>query len=274
MIFEHNNYRSFLKAVLADKIAANPQFSLRSFGLALGISHAALSQVFNGKKNISYERALDIAQKLKLEETEQEYLCLLVQIETVRDMEKKIALHEKLNKLRPASRPTDLNMDIFRVISEWYHFPILSMTRLKNFKFTPKNIAKRLGISELEAAVAIERLVRVEFLEQKADGTWAECKSYLMIDSETPSSALRKFHRQMLEKSMKSIDDQKAVDKVNGSETFAFNPKSIKAARDITEKYFNEMVDLSEKTQKKDGATDVFHLQVNFFNLTPDRDNS
>ena len=268
MIFEFNNYRSYLKAVLTNKIESNPSYSLRSFASNLGISHAALSQVFKGTKNISYERAMDIGAKLKLKETEQEYFCLLVQFETVKDMEKRSAIQDRMNRMRPAKRSHDLSLDMFRIISDWYHFPILSMTRIKNFKFTSQNIAMRLGISELEASVAIDRLKRLELLEQNANGEWVESKSYLMASTETPSSALRKFHRQMLQKALDSIETEEAKDKVNGSETFAFNPSELSDAREITERYFNEMIELSEKSQAKSGATDVFHLQVNFFNLT------
>ena len=46
-----------------------------------------------------------------------------------------------------------LQMDTFRVISDWYHFGILELTYLKSFKSDPRWIAKALGITEIEAVL-------------------------------------------------------------------------------------------------------------------------
>lgn len=267
MIFEHINYRSFLKASLAEKIVKNPMYSLRSFAKTLGLSHTAVSLVLKGTKNISFERAMDVGTKLNLTEIEQEYFCLLVQIETVKDPEKKSSIQDRLNRLRPSKKSYDLSIDAFKAISDWYHFPILSMTRLKDFNFTHATIAHRLGITEMEVNVAIERLERLELIEI-VDGKYQETKNYLMAQSSVPSTAIRTFHKQLLEKAMHAIDEHGPEEKVNGSETFAFNPTDLTEARTLTENYFDKMVELSEKSQKQNGATDIFHLQVNFFNLT------
>ena len=266
MLYSHNNYRSYLKAVLADRIAKNPQYSMRAFAISLGISHAALSQVFSGKKNFSGERVMTIAEKLGLHEVEYEYFCLLAQYESVKKPEFKIALQEKLNRIRPQQyKVNDLSLDVFKTIADWYHIPILHLTRLKGFKFTAQNVAKKLGINSNEAAAAIERLERLELLEKISEGKYTRTDNRLLAQSKISNVALRQFHRQFLEKAIGALETQTPEEKINGSETFAINPKVLDEARTITEDYFTKMATLSDR---REDPTDVYHLQVNFLRIT------
>lgn len=267
MVYETQNYRSFLKATLAEKIQTNPQFSLRAFALHLGLSHAALSQVFKGSKNLSYERAVDIATKLKLSETEKEYFCALVQYENAKSPLAKSELLDRLNRLRPQHQVHHLDLDKFKLIADWYHLPILNMTYLKDFSFTPRSIAARLGITVHEAEAAIERLERVGMLAKDDSGRYVKTEERFLASSEEISAALRRYHRQFLEKAIDALETQTAAEKINGSETFAFNRTKIARAKEITEEYYNKMLALAEE-EDGSGPTDVYHLQVNCFNLT------
>jgi len=157
MVYETQNYRSFLKATLAEKAQKNPQFSLRAFSQFLGLTHGALGQVLRGNKNLSFDRAVDIANKLKLSKREKDYFCTLVQFEAAKNPETKIELLEKLNRLRPNSTINHVSVDTFKAMSEWYHLPILTMTGLAGFVFNTKNIAIRLGITPIDASIAIDR---------------------------------------------------------------------------------------------------------------------
>ena len=48
-----------------------------------------------------------------------------------------------------------LTLDHFSVISEWYHFAILSLAETQDFKSYPAWIAGRLGISQKDAKAAV-----------------------------------------------------------------------------------------------------------------------
>ena len=100
MIFEHDNYRLYLKSVLADRVARNSSYSLRSFAKTIGLAHSTLSLVFKGTKHLSFERAMDIATKLNLPEKEHEYFSLMVQSDRMKDPEKKAVIVERLNRLK------------------------------------------------------------------------------------------------------------------------------------------------------------------------------
>ena len=267
MIYEHTHYRNFLRSVLAERTGKNPSYSLRAFANQLGVSHATLSQVIRGNKNFSYDRALEVGSRLGLEKNELEYFSLSVQFETAKSPESKRSIQEKMNTIRPASaaKVYDLSVDYFKTISDWYHFAILQLTRLKSFSFTPKNIAKRLKISTVEAETAIERLMRLELLEKISETKYARAENRLMISSPHQDQAINKFHQQFLEKAIDALHSQTPKEKITGSETFAISPQRVDQVRALTEEYFKKILKFAG--DQKD-PTEIYHLQVNFFRLT------
>jgi uncharacterized protein (TIGR02147 family) len=265
MLLEQNDYRSYLKWVLADRIARNPSYSLRSFARQLGIHHSMLVQVFQHKKRLSVNRAHLIAHRLELKDKEYEYFCLLVEVENAKAAEQKALLLKRLHEISPRSEIRDLSVEHFLMIADWYHMPILQMAGTAGFDFQPLTIARRLGISSVEAELAIERLERLELIEKDGVGAYRKTDSRLLAKSVSPEEALRKFHKQMLQKAIESLSEQTPQEKWIGSETFAFDSRSLSEANQLIEQFFDRMVQLSSRAEKSDH---IYHLSTCFFRLT------
>jgi len=270
MVLEHSSYRNYLKSVLAGRQQKNGSYSMRAFAQTLGVTQAAVSQVFSGKKNLSLDTALRIAGKLSLNEKETEYFCLLVQLESAKKPVLKETLIKKINALNPTRPVQELSVEFFRTISDWYHLVIRNMTEIEGLELAPKAIAKRLGITPLEAETALERLCRLELIEKDVSrpNYYKKTQDYVVAKSASTSDALRSFHRQMMDKAIESLYTQTPQEKVVGSETFAINEDCLTEASEITEEYFQKMLALSKKAGKK---TQVYHLGVQFFNVTKER---
>jgi uncharacterized protein (TIGR02147 family) len=265
MLLEHKEYRGYLKWVLADRIARNPSYSLRAFARQLGVHHSLLVQLFQNKKRLSVDRAHLIAHRLELHGKEYEYFCLLVEVENAKGIEQKAILLNRLQEISPRSEARDLGVEHFQMISEWYHLPILQMAGLAEFDFTPVIIAKRLGVSKIEAELAIERLERLELIEKDEAGKYRKTESRLLTTSAVPQDALRKFHKQMLLKAIDALGEQTPQEKWTGSETFAFDTRLLPEANQIIEQFFDRMVQLSYKGENRDH---VYHLGTSFFRIT------
>jgi len=267
MLLEYSDYRSFLRSAIAALQKKNPAYSIRGFSKQVGLTQSALSQVIAGKRNLSNESATRIALRLGLNETEIEYFRTLVQMETTKDPDLKRSLVERAQTLNPRREVHELSVSFFSVIADWYHLAIKNMIGLDDFEFTPANVAKRLGITKLEVETAIERLLRLEVIEPDPtrEGHYVRVKDHTMVRSMVPNEALRRFHRQMLEKAIQSLETQTPKEKIVGSETFAFSPDALTEANRLTEGYFKNMSTLSDRPGKR---TEVYHLGVQFFSLT------
>jgi uncharacterized protein (TIGR02147 family) len=270
MLSSNENYRSYLKNILAKKITQHPSYSLRAFSRDLKLAPGFLSDVLNGKKNISIKAALQIAESLKLSTKEAEYFRILVEIESAKKNEARIKMIKKLENLFPKRRPQSLSLDSFRTISEWHHLAIIEVLELNGFEKTAVSIAKILKISKIDADTALDRLERLGLIQKTKDGQYIKKSENYLVSSEKANEALRAFHRQTLSKAIDAIGEQDNTEKFIGSETMAFDPADLEKVKEAAEVFFSTVLEISARSNNK---KNVYHLGIQFFKLSQDRGN-
>lgn len=266
MIYEHNCYRQFLKLTLVERIGKNPAYSMRALAKDLDLRPSHLSGVYQGKSGLSIEKAMKISGVLNLTQEESEYFCLLVEFDRTKNMERKELLQKRINSFKKKKiKIHDLSLDLFRMISEWYHLPIIEMTRIPNFSMDGKIIAKRLGITKVEAETALERLERLSILEKNAEGLYTKCEDNVCFSSKIPNEALRKYHRQMFLKSIDTLKTQLPAEKYIGTETLAISPQQMPQAKVIINEMRHKLIN---ELELNENPTDIYHLGIQFFRIT------
>src|SRR3989344_4172440 len=266
MVFEYTDYRSYLKSELASRCQKNPRYSLRSFASQLQVSPGQLSRVINGSKNISQEKAIEVSAALNLKGKSQEYFCQLVHLESAKTHQSKVFVQKKLNDLRPTRDFHTVELDTFKVISEWYHYALLEMTELRDFKSNPQWISRRLGVSRPQVELAIERLKRLHLLKEEK-GTLKKTRETYLAVSDIPNDALQNFHRQTLDHAKESLTTQHPSERHISSVTMAIDPSKLKEAHELTRQYRVEM----EKLLSSDRKEEVYQFAVQLFRLTKKR---
>ena len=266
MIFEHRSYRTFLKEVLAQKQRENHRYSMRAMAQLLGCSVSLLSETLSGKANFSDSSLREIAQRLKLNKRETEYLCLLRDLESETNPEARESILKRLSKLNPRkAQMTDLTIDQFKQISDWHHSAILELLYLKDFDFSPDSVAKKIGIPKVEAELAIERLERLMLIERGGNGQYRRLNPALQIRSEVKSAALRKFYREMFERASLALDEQTPQQRWSGYETIPVSSEALPEIRQACDAFMDEILAIAQKYEAKDK---VYHLMLHFFDLT------
>lgn len=269
MVFEHQNYRLFLKEALAERANGREGYSLRSFSGKIGVSNSFLSEVLNSKKSLSVELAFKIAVKLDLTEAETQYLCFLVQLEQEKDPTFREELSKRLTALNPKRKGHDLSVDLFKAISDWYHFAVLELTYVSGFKLDAQSAASKLGISKLEAEIAIERLLRLELLEKTGTGKYRKTHSYVIAQSQIPNGALKIYHKQILEKAIESLQTQAPKERISATDIVPIDSKYLPEIDRLSQEFSSSVMRLSEKSSVKNN---VYALSVHFFNLTQSKE--
>jgi len=188
------DFRSFLQDELIRRIEANPRYSLRAFAALLGLESSFLSKLLRAERKVTQKTIARVGQNLGLSPA-------------------KIASFSADNaKGQGLPEATALDyrqiaQDHFHVLSEWYHFAILELSRVKGFQPLPRWIATRLGISPAEVSVAIERLVRLNYLQIDERGAWKLSEpNRTTVGTEITSAALRNTQRQVLEMGISSLE--------------------------------------------------------------------
>ena len=266
MILNYSSYNSYLKGALTTRQKVNPSYSLRAMAKQVGLSASSLSDVMAGKKNLSENKAVEVANRLKLSPRESRYFCTLVQYQSAKSEELRAMLASQLRSMNPHLRDHfEITVDRFSLIADWYHTAILEMTCFDDNRLYAETISQSLGITVTQAQNAIDLLVRLNLIETLGNSRYKKNNGKVLVQSDVPNQALRKYHHKMMELAQESLRNQLPSEKVVGSETMAIDTADLPEAREIIETCFQQINQLTERAKTKDH---VYHLGIQMFRLT------
>lgn len=236
-----------LRQTLAQRCAKNPQYSIRAFAKSSGISHTVLSLVLSGKRKLSKKATQILADYLEL--SSQERMNLL-----------------KAEKVIGTTDFQDLSLDTFEVISDWYHYAILSLLELPNAVFEAKWIAKQLGIKVLSAKIAIDRLKKLKLVELDSAGLWKQSGNPIKIDNKISTAATKKFHKQLLTRASESIDKDAIEVRDFSSITFTLDPNQMEYAKNRLRDFRRELM---RELEAMGEPSAVYNMTIQLYPVTP-----
>lgn len=235
----NSEFRARLQDEFSRRLRANERYSIRAFANHLGLDSSTLSQILAGNRSLSAKKIESISIKA--------------------------GLHSPTKKTETtASNYSQVSVDMFSIVSDWYHYALLDLTLLKSFKSDAKWIARKLGISVAEAIGAIERLKRVGMLKEEK-GRLVKAEAFYTNYSEgVTAAALKEYQRQVIKKSLHAVDNCQQERKDITSMTIAADSRKLKEAKERIKKFRRELCAFLE-----DGDRDsVFHLALQLYPVT------
>jgi uncharacterized protein (TIGR02147 family) len=229
-----------IKAEFLRRKRDNKNYSLRAFAEYLEIPPGRLSELLSGKRPVSKKMKVKISLRLGLKNID-EFLDNTVGNLT---FEKREDYHF-------------LNNDAFSVLADWYHFAILSLADTKDFQAEPKWIAKRLGISVVEATLALAKLQKLGIIELE-DGAFRKTHKNVSSTTDIESQALRISHRQSIQQAMLAINEVPIDLRDITSITMAIDLKRLPIAKKIIKEFRLKMSDLLEQGDQ----SEVYNLNI------------
>jgi len=259
----YQDYRIFLRDELENRMRGNSRYSMRAFARDLQIAPQIMSQVLKGKKGISSSKAAQLSEKLGLSPKEAIYFGDLVTLAHARSESARKIAELRISRSKSGKSFDLLQEDTFKVISDWHHYAIVELTRLKNFDVCPESIAKALGIQVHEARQAITRLIKIGLLEETG-GSLRSTKTDFATKQDAPSAAVRKFTKQILEKGASALENQKIPDRDFGTMTMAISKSKLPEAKQLIRAFRRDLAALLEQGSRDD----VYVFSTQLFSLT------
>lgn len=220
---------------------ANPSYSLRAFAKRLGVSSGALSLIMNGKRNVSFKLAKKISLILGLEQEESANLLGRAQ----------------------ESQYVQLEMEQFKVMSEWYHFAILNLIKLKTCQHKPLWMATRLNLPLDTVQKAIERLIKLGHLKV-VRGKYQRQKPSLSTSDDISDLTLKRAHQENLRLAARQLDRVSTPHRDYTALTMAVDPKTLPLVKKQIRQFQDEIALIMEKQN----ATEVYKMCIQLFPLT------
>jgi uncharacterized protein (TIGR02147 family) len=237
------DFRLFLQNELVRRCKTNPRYSLRAFSRALGVEPSAMSKLLSGKRAISRPMFERLAKRLALEPAE------------VRHFQGATA-----QPMKRGETFSQISADAFQVIADWYHFALLELMTVDNFRHDPAWIARALGLTVSEVRFAIERLERLGLLAVAADGSLTRMERDLTtIGADFTTAALRKMQRQILEMAARALDEVPIERRDQSAMTMAINADKLPEAKERIKAFRRKLCAFLEADPPKH---DVYQLSI------------
>lgn len=243
-------YQRLLTEKLLELKKKNSQFSLRSFSKSIKISPSQVSSLLSGRKKLTIKQASKIIEFLNLDETESQLL--------LQDL-----LPANMKSQPTLSQQKILSQDEFDLISDWYHFAILSLGQIKNHEATAKWIAHRLRIDILTASAALKRLLRLKLIEIK-NNQLRQISEPLTTTTNIPSKAIRSYHSQNLQLAQEKLEVVPVEERLFSTITMATTPEKLKKVEKMINDFKHKICHELECNE----PTDVYTLAIQLFPVT------
>ncbi len=255
-----NSHTHFLRDELAKRLQKNSRYSMRAFADLLGINIGTLSGLLSGKRPLTPKMSNFLFDRLGTEPSARENILGGV-VATKRN-------RPKLTLSGQIPERIEVGEESFRAISDWQHYAILQIVKTQQYLegAKPKNtkwIARQLGISELDAKLAIGRLTYLGLLKVKEGYLCRTEKRLTTANKNLTSAALKKLQRQVREKAIYSLEHDPIEVRSMTSMTMAISPQKMGEAKTLIDEFQERLADLLEKDQKQK----VYQLEISLFPL-------
>ena len=226
----------------------NTRWSQRAFAKKLGLSSGALSEIMKGKRVLSLQIKKKLASKLQLSPLEQ-----------IDFFDEEMPAHLRIKRIEYVQ----LSSDQFHLISDWYHFAILSLINTKDFKPLPSFIAQRLGLPIKIVLEAWERLFRLGHLAKSGKKVIRNFPRIETTDDMFDLS-IQKAHLEDQKLIEKSLLENPVTLRDQRSMTITMNKKDLARAKELI-MIFQDQFSAEIETSP---AEEVYRLSIALFPLT------
>ena len=230
---------------------------MRAFSKRLGVPASTLSGLLSGKLRVTLRTGKKILPLICSDPSHVETLAK--------------GLKNKFSNSSPQQDPADrtptltqLDMDQFYLISDWYYFAILSLSEVEGFKDNPRWIARRLNIQIREAAEGLKRLERLQLLIRNNRGQLVWSGKSFKTTNNIENVTIRRCHFQnlgLMQKSME-VDSLEACD--FSSMVMAIDPLKLPEAKMMITNFRRNLSAFLENKRKKE----VYKIFIGLFPLS------
>lgn len=235
--------REALQREFMNRCRKNRSYSLRAFAKHLEMDQSYLSKLLTGKREFSLKTSQDIWQKLGLTK-------------------------QFAKQSQPTMPYLNLMDDEFEVISSWHYFAILELMKTKSFKGDVKFIAARLNLHTHEVEVSLKVLERLQFIRRERNKWVLIARNNTWTNNRTTSFARKKLQREILELSLRALENVPLEKREHSSTTIAIDRKRLPEFKEKLKAFHKEISHYMQPANKDDNYNEVYQISISLFPLT------
>ena len=240
---------------------------MRSFARLLGLSPSTVSEVLNGKKIFGASTAQKVVKTLQMPALKGDLFCQQVALARAKTPAERQKAQGRIKQLQVGRDRQRLTLDQFSFIADWHHFAIMELLTTEAQFRSGEEVGKRLGLRTLVAEEALTRLLRLGLITKGPEG-WTLVKRNNDVVGGTPSSALREYYRQLLDKAREALANQSLEERDFSGYVFAIPREKVTLAKKLLAQYLS---DFDKQMSREQGGDAVYCMTTQLFRLDQDQ---
>ncbi len=267
-VFEHKDYREFLKSWYEDAKERHSTFSYRVFSKKAGFNTSNfLMLVIKGQRNLTEQSLSKVIIGLNLNKQEQEFFRNLVFFNQAKTHNEKNNYYQRLLQSKKFNELKPIEKQHYDYYSTWYHPVIRELVCSAEFDGTPEWLSKRLfpSVTPTQCAKSIELLEGLGFIEKMDSKRWKQTSSIVSTGPELTSLVVHNYHKNILELSKAVMDKISTRHRDVSTLTLGVKRERIAQLKDKIREFRQEILQMvSVDTEPEE----VVQLNMQFFPVT------
>jgi uncharacterized protein (TIGR02147 family) len=263
-IYQHTNYRSFLKDYYEEK-KSGEGFTYREFSRIAGMNSSSwLLHLIKGTKNLSNESIIKISKALGLSPAEAEYFELLVHFTQAKDNDTRDYFYRKMLACKKSLNMAYLSEEQYDYYTKWYHPVVRSLVSKAAFGNDYGLLAARLvpRITAAEAKASVTLLEKLGLIRKDSSGNWMQAEPILSTGDEVMSLNIVNYHKQVSRLAENAFDRSVREDRDISALTLGINRETFNRIKSRLQSFRKEIMEIVKESEKPDR---VFQLNLQFF---------
>lgn len=259
-VFAFLDHRDFLREWFDSKRRTSKAFSYRTFARKAGFaSHAFLSEVIQGRRNLSEESAEKCVCALGVAGDAAKYFLLLVRYGQETHLEKRRDLLADLLRLQAARSIEKVGGKRAEYFSHWIHMAVRELAVISGLDAGGIARVLRPESTPQEVQASLDLLQRLELIKVGPQDQW-EYSFPRLTTGDVDPDVVRILKRQLILLAQDRLNEPEGPDTHISSLTLSLSRQRLSRVREILDRTRREL--LAETVTDDDPADQV--LQVNF----------
>jgi uncharacterized protein (TIGR02147 family) len=251
-VTDYLDYRSFLKDFFLKQKEIHPGFSVRSFARHPSLmltSSGFMTQLLQGKRNLSQQLRLKFVQALHLDSRESEYFDFLVQFNQAKSLEEKNYFFAHLSRQR-GSRARLLLENQNSFFSQWYNTVIWNYFGLPGARRHAPQISKQLvgGVSPEQVEQAMSLLQEMGLITKTANG-FSVTDRHLVTPKVFSGQVAKAYHKEFMRLGADALDTLPPEQRQFNVLTFSVSDKGFAAVKQRIEAFLHEVREIIDRDE-------------------------
>jgi uncharacterized protein (TIGR02147 family) len=237
--------------------AANSLYSMRAYARDLGLEPSTLSKILKGQRGVPFAFLEPVTTRLGLKPKEKEdFFSSVLKARGYGSWESSVWSTPQIKVLK-----NDLH---FQIISEWEHYALLNLMKLKDFQSDVSWISDRLGLNVPRCKKVIENLLKTSLIRKDEMDQFYRCYPKISSSDDVSAAALKMAHQNDLKMAASKVWSVPIEQRDFCSMTIPTNVKNLKKAKLLTRKYVQDV----EKLLESGEPSEIYQLSVQLFPLS------